>query len=249
MSDYTQEQFDELPEFAKKDYIEVDGVYKHAGFVKVKQTANEIDKKAKDFESRYGELTGRLNDFESKEAEKIQQARKEAYDKARSEGNTDELERQWQEKLADAERRAGESETKYKDRMLGLAVKQQSAIASELSEHATTGGKAAFKRLVLSYIKVDAETGEETYLNDDGSASSLNKAQFIDELKKSEVFKPLIAATLSANGGGFAHGNNGGSAPGVSKKFQEYSGAELKEIRATNPTLYEELKAAHLNSK
>jgi hypothetical protein len=249
MSDYTKEQFAELPEFAKKDYIEVDGVYKHAGFVKVKQTADDIDKKAKDFESKYGELTGRLNEFETKEAEKIQAARKESYEKALKDGNTEELEKRWQEKIDDADRRAGESEKKYLERMTGLAVKQQSAIASELSEHATTGGKAAFKRLVLSYIKVDAETGEETYLNDDGSASSLNKAQFIDELKKSEVFKPLIAATLSANGGGFAHGNNGGSAPGVSKKFQEYSGAELKEIRGTNPTLYEELKAAYSNSK
>lgn len=220
MSELSKEQYEQLPDFIRDDYTEVDGTYKHAGMLKVKQTANELDTRAKELESKYGEVSGRLTEFEKGEAEKLEAARKEAYEKARKEGNTEELEKQWQEKLQDAERRAGESEKKYQERMSGLAVKQQKAIAAELSEYATPAGKSAFKRLIESQIKVDPETGEETYLNEDGSASSLNREQFIAELKTSETFKPLLAADIATQGGGDVNGNGQGSAkttPGNTK--------------------------------
>lgn len=40
--------------------------------------------------------------------------------------------------------------------------------------------------------------------------------------------------------GGQAPGNK--SSGGATKKFNEYSGAELKELRASDPALYERLK-------
>ena len=48
MADLTIEQFEQLPEFLRNDYTEVNGAYKHAGMIKVKQTANDLDAKLKE---------------------------------------------------------------------------------------------------------------------------------------------------------------------------------------------------------
>ena len=98
-----------------------------------------------------------------KKERKLKLQKKEAYEKALKEGRTDELEKQWQEKFQDVERRAGEAEKKYQDRLLSVAKKQRSALASEISSIGTKSGKKALKMLIESRIKIDAETGEETF--------------------------------------------------------------------------------------
>ena len=69
MADYTKEQFEELPDFAKEDLIEVDGMYKNAGFVKVKNTANDLDSQLKAQVNKSALLSDRLAAFEQKEAD------------------------------------------------------------------------------------------------------------------------------------------------------------------------------------
>lgn len=232
-AELTAEQYEDLPEFLKASYVKDGDGYSHGGFVKVKGTANELDRKAKEREAE-------LESYRSEEQKRIDAARLEAYEKAKSEGHTDEVERQLMEKIADAERRSTESEKQFKERLARLADKSKSAIASEVSTIAIKGGAAAFKRLVKDYIQVDPETDQETYLDDNGRATSLNRAEFIEELKKNPLFKPLIMAGVATEGGGNVNGSQKAVPSG--KKFNELSGSELKSLRELDPSAYDRLK-------
>ena len=125
--------------------------------------------------------------------------------------------------------------------MKSAATSQQKSIAQSLSsELATPKGKAAFERLIAPYIKVDPMTGQETYLNDDGSASSLNREQFIADVKSNDLFASLVKADIHSSGGGNVNGAGSGSANG--KKFNEYNGQELVQMKRDTPHLYEQLR-------
>lgn len=231
---YTQEQYDQLPDFMKAEMVKSGDGWKHAGLVKVKQTADDLDRRSK-------ETATELENYKLQEKERIELAKKEAYEKALAEGKTDEVARQLKEKLADVERRSEESAKEFKERMAKLAAKQESAIAAELSSHAIKGSEATFKRLLKGMISVDPETDEETYLDEDGRAMSLNKAEFIEWLKKSNLFAPIMQANVTTTGAGNANGSSKGSAS-IKKKFGEMSGAELAALRKEDPAAYERLK-------
>lgn len=228
---YTQEQYNELPEWMQKDLVKDGDVYKHAGLMKVKATADELNGKFED-------VSLRLSDYESKEAERIAEAERKAYEKAKKEGNVDELERRYQQQIEDAQRRADETAAQFKERLQKLADKQKQAVASELSELATEKGKAAFKRLIANMIQVDAETDTITFLDDAGSATSLDQAGFIAELKNSELFAPLIKSDAVTNGGGHANGSDVGSA---SKKPEEYTEKDRTELYLRDPNRFKQL--------
>ena len=202
MADLTQEQFEQLPDFVKGDYEQDGDVYKHAGFLKVKRTANELDAKLK-------ETSGRLSEYEQKQSERQAEAERKALEKLKAEGKVDEI-------LADAERRIGETAKQFNERIERMAnqikTEKRSAVVSDLAELATDKGRAAFKKLIASRIDVDAETGKVTYLNDDGSASSLDLAGFKAELLKDDSLSPLLKGDVVTTGGGNAQGSTGGSA-------------------------------------
>ena len=205
MSALTQELYDTLPEAVKADYVKTDDGYQHGGFVKLKGSLNELDGKYKETESR-------LTEFEKAQEEKLTQARQEAYEKAVKEGNVEEIEKRYKEQLEDAQKRAGETESQYKNRLDAMANREKSAIATELSGMALDSLSGAFKKLVSERISIDTDTGKEIYLNADGSASSLDRDGFINELKQDPLFRPMIKADLPTNGGGEVNGNTNGSA-------------------------------------
>ena len=214
MNEYTQEQFDQVPEFMQADYVKDGEVYKHAGVMKMKGTLNDLNGKLEARNGEYESLNGRLTEFESSKAAEIEQARTDALEKAKKDNNIDDILRIEREKLEDERRRLELSSTEFSERMNGVAANQKKNIAQSLaSELATDKGKAAFNRLIADYISIDPVTGLETYLNDDGSASSLNRDQFILEVKKNELFSSLVKADINVNGGGGMNGNGGNSAP------------------------------------
>ena len=91
-----------------------------------------------------------------------------------------------------------------------IKTEKRSALVSDLAaELATEKGSRAFKALVQSRIDVDAETGKVTFLNDDGSASSLDLNGFKAELMKDDSLSPLLKADLVTQGGGNVKGSNG----------------------------------------
>jgi hypothetical protein len=206
MADLTQEQYEQLPEFIRGDYAQDGEVFKPVGelkALKLKNSLNELDNK-------YKETSGKLSEYEKRQADNAAEAERKALEKLRADGKVDEL-------LADQERRHGETAKQYQDRIDALTSKAKasakSSIVSELSTFATDSGKAAYKRLIDSMVDYDPITGEEIYYNVDGSASSVKTRQeFFDEvIAKSDIFQPLIKAAPTTEGIGNARGNGGNS--------------------------------------
>lgn len=197
MADLTKEQYEQVPEFLRGDYVQDGEVYRHASDLKVgklKESLNGLDSKLKEFEKR--------------QSDEIARAQADALEKLKKEGKVDEI-------LADAERRIGETQKQYQERLERLTntikTEKRSAIVADLAaEMATEKGGVAFKKLVASRIDVDPESGKVTFLNEDGSASSLDLAGFKAELLKDPTLEPVLKANIATFGGGMARGSNAG---------------------------------------
>ena len=205
MSDYTAEQFAQLPEFAKADFVEVDGVYRHAGFVKVKKTADDLD-------TKYRASNEKISAIESSKAAEIEAAKNAALELARSKGDVTAIEKRYQEQLADIERRNGETAKQQEERLNKLLsttkAKSIDSIVAELAADATDDGREAYKRLIRQRIDYDAENGQYTFLDDAGSATALDLKGFRAESAKEAMFKPLLKAAHRVDGGGHANGSS-----------------------------------------
>ncbi|WP_428615800.1 hypothetical protein [Pseudoalteromonas sp.] len=216
MSDLTQEQYEQLPDFVKSDYTEVDGVYKHAGMMKVKGTLNELDSKLKARDSEFSQLSEKLSSIEQQQAEKIEQARKDALEQAKSKGDIAAIEQRYQEQMQDLEKRTAERVRQEVQQEYTLKEVQNKA-KLELNEivHALKPKDEFAKRLIEDHLRTrqKVEEGRIIYTNDDGSASTLDYKGLIAELQESPMFKPLSSYTPPASGGGLINGSKGGSAP------------------------------------
>lgn len=233
MADLNSEQYGQLPDFLKEDYTEVDGVYKHAGMLKVKQTANDLDSRLKARDSEFTQLSDRLTASEQAKAQEISEAREAALEEARSNNNVDDILRLEREKLDDEKVRLNLQREELTKTQESMAGDKKNNIADRLTSHATEQQKLAFNRLVKDYILVDAGTRQETFLNEDGSASSLNEQQFIEELKTRPLFKSLMKAGFTTEGGGDANGSLDGSAS--QKAPKDMTGQERMEWKNRDP--------------
>lgn len=192
----SKEIFDTLPDAVKADYTEHDGAFVPTDSLKVSKLKDSLNG-----------LDSKLKDYEKNESAKLEAARAEALDKLKKEGKVDEI-------LADAERRIGETTKQFEERYQRMAesikTEKRSAIVSDLAaELATDKGSKAFKKLVSSRVDVDPESGKVTFLNEDGSASSLDLSGFKAELLKSDDFEPLLKSGIVTSGGGKVNGSTG----------------------------------------
>lgn len=208
----TKEEYESLPEKARGAFAAEGDLYVPAKDAKLKQTLNDLDNK-------YKEASSKLSEYEQKQTERQAEAERKALEKLKAEGKVDEI-------LADAERRIGETTKQFNERIERMAnqikTEKRSAVVSDLAELATDKGRAAFKKLIASRIDVDAETGKVTYLNDNGSASSLDLAGFKAELLKDESLSPLLKGDVVTTGGGNAQGSTGGSASVKTMKRSQF---------------------------
>jgi len=205
MTEFTKEEYDEMS-VALQSLFELQGeVYVTKDSLKVTALKSNLNGSYAERDEAKGELSAR----KLAEAQMIQETHDKAYKKALAENDTDKINKLAQEKIDDAERRAKETTTKYQERLSAIAKDKEAVIISELVLLGTDKGKLALKRLLKDYVQVDPETGAETYLNDDGSASSLNKPQFISSIKENELFKPLLKADVPTHGGGQSNGSLG----------------------------------------
>ena len=230
---YNQEQYDSLPEWMQKDLVKDGDVYKHAGLVTVKKTADALnaDKQA---------LAEQLAQYKASEAAKIAEAEQRAYEKAKKDGNVDELEKRLKQQVDDAQRRADETAAQFKDRMAKLAAKERRAIAVQIAAKYAVDEQSQdlLTELLTRQIQVDVETDQVVFLDANGSALSVDRAGFEAELLKTARYQRLLKADVTTTGGGKANGNNGGSA---SKKPEEYNEQERVQLFKTNPTLFYQL--------
>jgi len=93
-----------------------------------------------------------------------------------------------------------------------IKSKTRGALVSDIAaELALDKGSKRFKQIVSQMVDVDPETGEVTYLDEDGRATSIKtKEEFVDSLKKDESLWPLMKAEIATKGGGGANGSGEG---------------------------------------
>ena len=226
MADLTAEQFEQVPEFLHGDYekVEVDGaeVYRHVGEIKTAKLKGSLDDLDKKYKQETGELSERLNKFESEQQEKIEQAKKEALEKAKTSGDVEAIERRYQEQMADLEKRTEERVRNEvtKEFTQKTAAGKAVSIAAEIAADQAVDADAreTLKELLERRVKVDPETGKEIYHGDDGSALSLDRAGFIEQvIKKSPRYARLIKSGVVTKSPGNVNGPGGG-APGAEDK-------------------------------
>lgn len=204
MAELDQAQFEQLPEFIRGEYEQVGEVYRSKAEGKAAALKASLDA----LDGKFKTTDAQLKEILSKSEEDRTKAEQAAFERLKKEGKVDEL-------IADYERRMGESKKQYEERIekMTAAAKndKRTAIVTELaSELATDSGKKAFSRLIESRIDYDPENGKTIFLNEDGSASSLDLAGFKSEIIKSDLFESLIKAPI--NKGGDAKGGSGGGA-------------------------------------
>jgi len=218
MSNITQEVFDTLPEAVQGQFVlsEDTKSYVTADSLKFAGAKKNLD-------VLHGEVGGfkkQMADAAAAQEVRDAEIAETAYQKAIKDNDTAKLSEINEQKLQDALTRAGQSEEKFNNLQQGLATEKENTIIDALAEHATKRGKAALKRLLKGYVKVDPSTGAETYLNDDGSASSLDRNGFIAEQLKGDgtVFESLVSADIQTESEGLANGSSGSAASGQGKK-------------------------------
>lgn len=210
MGDLTKEQFEQLPDFVKNDYQDVDGVYKHAGVVKLKSTLNDLDSKLKTTQSQFEELNGKMSEYDKNKQAEIEAARAKALEEARSKGDVETVEKRYQEQMADLEKRVAaktREDVSKEFTLKGAQAQAQAELSDIVSGLKPVDDEAAdVLKATLRNRQQVAEDGKIIYLNEDGSASTLDKNGFIAELKKAGKYKRLRQAEAAAAGGGLVKG-------------------------------------------
>jgi len=212
VADISQVQFNELPEFIKGDYEQVGEIYRPKAEGKasaLKASLDALDGKFKTTDAQLREILAKHEDDRTK-------AEQAALERLKKEGKVDEI-------LADYERRANETKTQYEARIEKLAgqikTEKRTSLIHEITSELKVfeDSKKTFSKLVQDRIEVDPESGKITFLDENGSATSLDKAGFIAELAKDTAYDRMRQATV--NNGGKANGNNGqgGGASDLSK--------------------------------
>jgi hypothetical protein len=230
---YTQEQFDSLPEWMQKDLVKDGDVYKHAGFLKVKKTADSNDEEKR-------KIAEELAQYKAAEATRKAEAEREGYERAKKDGNVEELEKRFMQQIDDAKRRADESEKQFKERMAKLAQKEQRALAVQIAAKYAIDedSQDLLVDALMRQIQVDVESDTTVFLDATGSALSVDRTGFEAEFLKTPRYQRLLKADVTTTGGGKTNGNNRDSA---SKKPEEYTEQERVALYKQNPTLFNQL--------
>jgi hypothetical protein len=210
MSELTQEQFDELPDYAKSAFAQQGETYIPAKDAKLKSTLDELD-------GKYKTLSKQMEEREQQEIEKIEAAKAQALEEAKTNKDVDAIEKRYKEQMEDARSRAFEegkaqAQTEFK---VQQAESKASSIVDKIAMSVAVDQDAAevIGDLIKSRIEVDPDTGEEVFKDAKGSALSVTRDEFISELKKENKFKRLVKADVTTSGGGMANGSgSGGSA-------------------------------------
>lgn len=237
----TPDEFNAMPEAFQAEYTKNGEVYQlnledleDTGALKrakehekeqrkaAEQRAREFEKIAKDMEAKLGEL--QTGDFRKK-------------------GDVEALEKSYQQKLADLEKKASAEREKlqsilHKNTLEATARKLATDLAGERAEILLPHIK---QRLSVEMTDTDVNV---RVLGADGNVS----ADSIDDLKNyfftNDVFSPIVIGSKASGSG--AAGQRGGG--GATKRISEMSATEEAQFAKTNPEAYErQLKAEGLS--
>lgn len=155
------------------------------------------------------------------------------------------LEASWQEKLAAAETKGEKAVAALTAEVERLLVTNTAvAMAGEISTV-----PELFQDVISKRLKVE-KGADGKYFTRVLDAAGQPSAATIDELKQELLANEKYAAiVISGKGsGGGAGGSGSGGGADKSKKWLDYSDTELSELRRTNRTEYDRLRAEHTSA-
>lgn len=179
----------------------------------------------------------RANKTKAREAEEA--ARIAAEDAARKSGNTEALDRSWQEKHTAALAEKDGTLSALQAQVHALTVGATAArVAGEL---AVQGSSAVLQQIIEPRLSMELREGKPTVvvLDAERRPTALTVEEFKTQLFNDAALAPLIASSR-ASGGGATGGKGGGAA----KTWNQLTGMERVELRRTNPAEHARLKAA-----
>lgn len=175
------------------------------------------------------------------EAEKRKQAEEDARiaaeEAARKSGDTEALDRSWNEKHTKALTEKDATLTALQAQIHSLTVGAAAArIAGEL---AVQGSAGVLQRLIEHRLSMEMRDGVPTVVvrDNEGRPTAATLAEFKTEITNDAALAPLVAASKATGGG--APGSNGGAV----KRLNEMTLTEKAELRRKDPAAYERLKA------
>lgn len=231
MLQYKLETLEGLEEQLHSLYEEKEGAY----FLKVDGVVPKYH--ADKILGEKAELKTRLDSIEQArleaEAERQRIEEQARIDSLKKSGDIESLEKSWAERL-----QAREAE------LLQQIQEKNEALYKETVEVKALNIAGAIKEsarpLAMGYIKSRLRLGDDgivRVVDEQGNLTASTIDEFKESLKTNPMFQDIVIVNTNSGGGAAGSGFGGGAA----KKPNEYSVQEMKELRASNPELYNQL--------
>lgn len=185
------------------------------------------------------ELLREKKDEKARREQAEEAARIAAEEAARKNGDTEALDRSWNEKYSKAIGEKDQALSALQAQVHALTVGATAArLAGEL---AVQGSSAVLQRLIEPRLSMDMRDGKPVVvvLDNEGRPTALTPDELKNEIISDAALAPLVAGSKATGGG--AAGSKGG---GAAKTWDQLSGMERVELRRTNPAEHARLKAA-----
>lgn len=231
MLQYKLETLEGLSAELAELYEEKDGAY----FLKVEGVVPKYH--ADKILGEKAELKTRLDSIEQArleaEAERQRIEEQARIDALKKNGDIESLEKSWKERLDAREAELlqqiqEKNEALYKETVEVKALNIAGAI------------KESARPLAMGYIKSRLRLGDDgivRVVDEQGNLTASTIDEFKESLKTNPMFQDIVIVNTNSGGGVPGSGFGGGAA----KKPEEYSVQEMKELRASNPELYNQL--------
>ena len=182
---------------------------------------------------------------EQEERKREQELRKaKELEAAKASGDVQALEKSWAEKL-NTEKQTYEQQLQSLNGMINNLTVGSTAtkLAAEL---AVQGSADVLLPHIQNRLKVEVVDGNPVVrvLDREGKPSAATVEELKNEFLNNQSFAPIISGTKASGAG-----HRAGSGGGASKKYTDYNGAELTEIRKKSPETYKQLYADYKQSK
>lgn len=176
----------------------------------------------------------RANKTKAREAEEA--ARLANEEAARKNGDTEALDRSWNEKHTKA---LGEKDTALSTLQAQVHALTVGSTAARLAgELAVQGSSAILQQLIEPRLTMEIRDGRPVVvvLDNDRRPSALTVDEFKEQLFSDAALAPLIAASRATGGGA-----PGGKSPGGKSKLSDMSESERKQLAKDNPAEFDRL--------
>lgn len=239
MAELTTEQYEQVPDFLKGDYEQVGDTYQHKAEGKaaaLKQSMNSLNDK-------FNGAQTQINEIEAKRQADIEAAKQQALEEARKSGDWETGEQRYKEMLDDANKRheaaMAEKQSSFDSLAGTVKASKKEAMLSDFRSKLGVFPESAklFDTVIGQKIDIDPLTGSAVFLGDDGGATSLDAAGFLQTIESDQAFNHIRKADISGQGG-MAQGSN--SAGGAHKSLKDMTVSEQVAFANEHPEEYKQ---------